>query len=93
MAASGWGYFALYGYSENLKYPLLQKCQANFQIILQKHCLGDTQTLQDSFKPWWLVKNMLFGELIFALWPWSDTGPLGTLVFSSPMHEVQGELL
>ena len=23
----------------------------------------------------------LFGDLIFALWPWSDTGPLGPLVF------------
>ena len=71
-----------YGYSENLKYPLLRKCQADFQIILQKHSLGDT--LQDSFKPWWLVKNMatrgLFGDLTFALWPWSDTGPLGPLV-------------
>ena len=29
----GWGYFALYGYSENLK-NLLRKCQADFQIIL-----------------------------------------------------------
>ena len=56
MATRGLGYFALYGYSENLKYPLLRKCQADFQIILQKHSLGDT--LQDSFKPWWLVKNM-----------------------------------
>ena len=26
--------FALYGYSENLKNLLLQKCQADFQIIL-----------------------------------------------------------
>ena len=42
MAASRQGYFALYGYSENLKYPLLRKCQADFQIILQKHSLGDT---------------------------------------------------
>ena len=23
----------------------------------------------------------LFEDLIFALWPWSDTGPLGPLVF------------
>ena len=29
----GRGLFALYGYSENLK-NLLQKCQADFQIIL-----------------------------------------------------------
>ena len=56
MAARGWGYFALYGYSEDLKYPLLRKCQADFQIILQKHSLDDT--LQDSFKPWWLVNKI-----------------------------------
>ena len=29
----GRGYFALYGYSENLKNLLLHKCQADFQII------------------------------------------------------------
>ena len=34
MATRGWGYFAFYGYSENLKNLLLQKCQADFQIIL-----------------------------------------------------------
>ena len=34
MAASGQDYFTLYGYSENLKNILLQKCQADFQIIL-----------------------------------------------------------
>ena len=51
MAARGRGYFALYDQSENLK-NLLRKCQ----IILQKHSLGDT--LQDSFKPWWLVRKI-----------------------------------
>ena len=34
MAAKGHGYFALYGYRENLKNLLFRKCQANFQIIL-----------------------------------------------------------
>ena len=34
MVASGQCYFALYGYSENLKNLLLQKCQADFQLIL-----------------------------------------------------------
>ena len=34
MAARGQGYFASYGYSENLEKLLLQKCQADFQIIL-----------------------------------------------------------
>ena len=34
MAAMGAGYFALYGYRENLKNLLLRKCQADFQIIL-----------------------------------------------------------
>ena len=29
----GRGYFAFYGYSENLKNLLLQKCPADFQII------------------------------------------------------------
>ena len=33
MATRGWGYFALYGYSENLK-NLFWKFQAVFQIIL-----------------------------------------------------------
>ena len=27
----------------------------------------------------------LFGDLIFALWPWSDTGPLGPLVSFAAM--------
>ena len=34
MDARGRGYFALYGYSENLKNLLLRKFLANFQIIL-----------------------------------------------------------
>ena len=38
-----------YGYSANLKNLLLQKCRADFQIILQKCSLGDP--LSDSFKP------------------------------------------
>ena len=36
MASRGRGYFALYGYIENLKNLFLQKCQADFQIILKK---------------------------------------------------------
>ena len=54
--------------SENLKNLLLLNYLADFQIFLQKCSLGDT--LQYSFKPWWLVKKHghqgagLFGDFI-----------------------------
>ena len=56
-----------------VKNLLLLKCRANFQIMLQKCSMGNI--IQDSFKPWWLVKKhglqgaKLFGVLIFSFWP------------------------
>ena len=71
MAAKVLGYFALYGYSENLKNLLLRKCLADFQIILQNCSCG--YRLSDYTKPCWLVEKQGHqGVGCFALYSYSD---------------------
>ena len=79
MAARGRGYFALYGYSENLKYPLLRKCQADIQIILQKH--SSIPLSHGGWSKAWPPWGRAVWRFDFCLMAVERyTGPLGPLV-------------
>ena len=71
MDASGRGYFALYGYSENLKNLLLRKCLANFQIICRNTPWETLYQIPLSHVDW--SKNMAArGRGYFALYDYSE---------------------
>ena len=78
----GWGYFAFYGYNENLKYPLLRFWNNFAETFLGWHSTRFLLAMVVGKKHGHQGAG-LFGDLIFALWPWSDTGPLRPLVSSS----------